>query len=214
MKSLKSIKTLILIILSVTLGFTSCKNDLDEIRALTNEEELPDVTVIDLRSEYSVNEYTQARLISPLAYRFTKNNKQYSLFPDGINLMFFDKYKKLHSSLKADYGIYYEDEDYAKAKGNVILTNLEGSVLKTEELYVDEKNGKIYSVVPVEIVQTDGLELTGSGGFESNLDFTVYRFTDVSGKIIKEDEDDFMTGGESESHPKNRPEVENNKPRK
>lgn len=174
---------------------SACKNDLDEIRALTNEEELPDVTVHDLRSEYSVNQYTQARLITPLAYRFTKEDQQYSLFPDGLSLMFFDNLKRLHSSLKADYGIYYETKKFAKVKGNVILTNVKGSILRTEELYVDENNEKIYSVLPVNIKDKDGFEITGKGGFESNLDFSVYRFTDVTGKIIKEDQDDFLSGG-------------------
>ena len=77
---------------------SSCKTDLDEIKALTNKEELPDVTVSELRAEYSISEYTQVRLITPLAYRFTKKDKQFSFFPKGISLMFFDKSQNLHSS--------------------------------------------------------------------------------------------------------------------
>ena len=169
---------------------SSCKNDMDEIRAFTNKQELPDITVNNLHSEYSINAKTRVKLITPLAYRYTSKDKEYSLFPEGMTLMFFDNKKNLHSSLKADYGVYYESKGIAKAKDNVILVNVNGSVLRTEELYLDEKNEKIYSVKSVNITDKDGFEITGKGGFESNLDFTVYKFTDVTGnKLLNEEEE-------------------------
>ena len=170
----------------------SCKNDLEEIKALTNQKELPDVTVENLRSQYSINGHTQIVLSTPLAYRYTNPKKEYSVFPKGITLTFYDKHMNIHSSLRADYGIYYEKKNFAKAKGNVILTNVKGSILKTEELFLNEKTEKIYSVKPVNIVDKSGFEITGEGGFESNLDFTVYRFTNVTGKIIKDDDEGFI----------------------
>ncbi len=178
---IKHISFILLPIFLLTLF--SCKTDLDEIRALMHKEELPDVIVENLLSQYSINGNLQVKLISPKANRYTSQKKQYSQFPDGITLMFFDRHMNLHSSLKADYGIYYEKKSFAKAKGNVVLTNTEGSILRTEELLIDEKEEKIYSLVPVKIEDKDGFEITGKGGFESNMDFTVYRFTDVSGRV-------------------------------
>ena len=171
----------------------SCKNDLEEIKALTNQKELPDVTVENLRSQYSINGHTEIVLSTPLAFRYTNPKKDYSVFPKGITLTFYDKHMNIHSSLRADYGIYYEKKNFAKAKGNVILTNVKGSILKTEELFLNEETEKIYSVKPVNIVDKSGFEITGEGGFESNLDFTVYRFTNVTGKIIKDDDEGFIS---------------------
>ncbi len=170
----------------------SCENDLEEIKALTSKVDLPNITVKNLESKYSINGQTQVLLSSPLALRYTDPQKEYSVFPKGLSLTFYDKYMRVNSSLKADYGIYYDKKKYAQAKGNVILTNENGSVLRTEELFLNEKEEKIYSEKPVNITDKSGFEITGQGGFESNLDFTVYRFTDVSGKIIKENEDDFL----------------------
>ena len=183
-----------LFVLLIIFTFFSCNNDLDEIRAFTNKQELPDITVNNLHSEYSINANTKAKLITPLAYRYTSKNKEYSLFPEGMTLMFFDSNKKLHSSLKADYGVYYESKGIAKAKNNVLLVNVNGSILRTEELYLDEKNEKIYSVKSVNITDEDGFEITGKGGFESNLDFTVYKFTDVTGNKILNTEEDLLSG--------------------
>ncbi len=176
----------------------SCKNDLAEIKALTNQKELPDVTVKNLKSQYSVNGYLQVVLSTPLAYRYTNPQKEYSVFPKGFTLTFFDKNMNVHSSLTADFGKYFEKKNYAVARGNVVLTNVNGSILKTEELFLDEKKEKIYSVKPVNIVDKSGFEITGEGGFESNMDFTVYKFTDVSGKIIKDNDEAFLNSGSSE----------------
>ena len=61
----KSITNIFLILITLLSISSSCKTDMDEIRELLNKEELPDVTVKNLRSEYSISEYTQVRLITP-----------------------------------------------------------------------------------------------------------------------------------------------------
>ncbi len=198
---IKQISFILLPIFLLTLF--SCKTDLDEIRALMHKEELPDVIVENLLAQYSINGNLQVKLTSPKANRYTSKKKEYSQFPDGITLMFFDKNMNLHSSLKADYAIYYEKKSFAKARGNVVLVNTEGSTLRTEELFIDEKEEKIYSLVPVTIEDKDGFKITGKGGFESNLAFTVYRFTDVSGvKILNEEEEEAFTEDEEKKPPK------------
>ncbi len=191
-----------ILLLVISLIISACETtDLEKIKALANKEELPDVIIENLQAIYSLNGNTQVKLVTPKAYKFNSETKQYTLFPDGLNLMFYDNNFNLHSSLTSNYGIYYEKKRFAKASGNVILTNVNGSVLKTEELFIDENEEKIYSVVPVNIKDKDGFEITGEEGFVSNLDFTVYRFTDVSGeKIIQEDENnDFFSDNDKEN---------------
>ena len=112
--------------------------------------------------------------------------------------MFYDNNNKLHSSLRANYGVYYESKGIAKAEDDVRLVNVNGSILKTEELFIVEKEGKIYSVKPVNITDKDGFEITGKGGFESNLDFTVYKFTDVTGNKLLNEEDEIFSGDDND----------------
>jgi len=153
-----------ILLLVISFLVSACETtDLEKIKALANKEELPDVIIENLQAIYSLNGNTQVKLVTPKAYKFNSETKQYTLFPDGLNLMFYDNNFNLHSSLTSNYGIYYEKKRFAKASGNVILTNVNGSVLKT--------------------------------------DFTVYRFTDVSGeKIIQEDENnDFFSDNDKEN---------------
>lgn len=193
---LKRIHQFVLIL--IVFFVCSCSNDLDQIKALVNKEELPDATVKDLFTTYSISTRTQVELSTPLVYRFTTKN-QYSLFPEGISIKFYDKMGTLHSSLIADYAVYLEDKGFGKATGNVVLTNINGSILKTEELFIDEPSEKIYSVQTVNINDKDGFEITGKGGFESNLDFTVYRFKDVSGEKILKEGDNFFPESEEQT---------------
>lgn len=189
----------ILIFTFLTSILFSCEADFEKIKALSHKEDLPDVIVEDLNATYSINGHTQVNLQTPKAYKYTSKKEPETVFPNGLNLKFYDSNYKMHSSLVADYGIYFDKKGFAKAKGNVVLINVNGSVLKTEELFIDEKTEKIYSKVPVNIKDKDGFEITGDGGFESNLDFTVYRFRDVSGeKIFQDDEENGFFSNEKE----------------
>ncbi len=192
-------KNYISYLLVYVLLIASCTNDMESIHALRNKEELPDIEVDSLHTRYVASSKLKVRLQAGKAYRYLKPDKQYSLFPKGIFLEFFDSETgNIHATLKANRAIYYDKKGYAKASGSVILTNVNGSKLQTEELFVDEKEEKIYSIKRVQINDEDGFEIVGEGGFESNLDFTVYKFTDVSGKKILEEGDNFFPGNEEE----------------
>jgi hypothetical protein len=65
------------------------------------------------------------------------------------------------------------------AKNDVILVNVKGDTLRTEELFWDETEQKIYSNQSVRITTPD--ELILGKGFESNLDFTRYKIHQISG---------------------------------
>jgi len=165
----------------ILFAISSCENKLKEINAFNSNENLPDITVKNLYSTYSTEAKIKIKLSAPLAYKYTNTTEPYFKFPNGFKILFYDNNGKLTSSLKADYGIYYEKKKMAKAEKNVLLTNEDGAKLTTEQLLFDEKINKIFSVKPVKIIDKDSSVIFGKGGFESNTAFTVYRFDDVSG---------------------------------
>ncbi len=185
---IKVSKTLLIIIYIMSIMFSiSCSNDLEEINALTKKEDLPDIKVKGLVTEYTSGGNLKVKLKTPMAYKYLKKKGGYTLFPEGLKLTFYDSENKIHSNLTAKYGVYEEKKKMAYVRDSVVLTNVNGSVLETEELYFDEKDEKIYSVKPVKITDKGGFEISGTGGFESNIDFTVYRFTDVTGFFTQKD---------------------------
>lgn len=175
------------ILISVIIIVPACTNKLEEINALTQKEDLPDMKVKNLVTHYTANGELKVVLETPTAYKYLKKNDGFTLFPEGLNLTFYDANRKIHSKLSAKYGIYEDKKKIAHVKDSVVLTNVNGSVLETEELYFDEASEKIYSIKLVKITDKYGFSIQGAGGFESNIDFTVYRFTDVTGFIIQQE---------------------------
>ena len=176
------LKKIIFIFFSIVFFF-SCTNDLEQIKALIKEEERPDISVVNIESIHSTDAQVKIRITAPLVNKYNKPEEPYFEFPEGILIEFFGKNLTVESSLKADYAIYFEKKKFGKAEKNVILTNINGSIVRTEQLFLDEKEQKIYSEKPVTITETNGTKVHGKGGFESNMNFTVYQFVNVTGVL-------------------------------
>ena len=180
---MKILKTIISVFcfMSISILF-SCKNDMKEINAFIQEDVYPDISVENIESLYSNQAKINAKVISPLVNKYMKTEEPYLDFPKGVEVFFLDNEGKTTSSLKSDYAIYYERKKLGVAQKNVILKNSEGTVLTTEELFIDEAAEKIYTSKYVKITETSGFEMEGLAGFESNMNFTVYRFNKVVGQ--------------------------------
>lgn len=73
-------------------------------------------------------------------------------------------------------------------------------MLKTEQLFGDEKQQKIFSVKKVTIIEPDSTVIQGKKGFESNTSFTIYKFLDVNGIIqLKEEYDNTLNIEDNET---------------
>jgi len=184
------------LVLLILVLFSSCSNDLEKVKALTEVENYADVTVHNLNTLYSANALVKVELQAKLAEKYITRDEPFTDFQEGIYVNFYDDSLKSESKLTADYAIYYDKTKLGKAEKNVRLTNQNGSVLKTEQLFIDEKDNKIYSIKPVNITDKDGSTINSKGGFKSNLAFTVYQFTKVDGEIIQKI-DEFNTADDN-----------------
>ncbi len=160
----------------------SCSNKMEEINAFSNsDKDLPMLTVHGLKSEYSTLGNVNMQLISSILHRYSDEKRSFIAFPQGCKINLYNDDSEVESSVKADSAIYYEKTQDAKASGNVTVTNSDGSILRSEELFLRSSTKKIYSLKPVTITYANGSVIHGDGGFESNFNFTVYRFKDVKG---------------------------------
>ena len=164
---------------------SSCSEDIEKTDTVANPDSLPQIVMEGAEILFSDSAEVKMRLNAPTIIDNTREDSAYTEFPDGIKANFFNKQQESKSSIRADYAAYREETELWEYKGNVKLVNEQGDVLKTEHLFANRKEEKIYSEEYVSITSPDGTEINGAGGFESNLRFTEYRFTDVSGKINK-----------------------------
>ncbi len=161
----------------------SCSNNLEEIKPYQIKSDIPNVSVKNMHIIYNSSNRLQLEIFAPIANQYQTDNP-YMEFIEGVDMYFFDNNFDTTSSLTADYAIYYQKQELWKATGNVVIIGQNGIIMKTEEIYGNQKDEKIYSIKYVEVVDADGTIIRGKGGFESNFKFTNYKFKNVDGIIV------------------------------
>jgi len=162
----------------------ACKTKSEDIKQFGFEEEkFNEVSIQDFETTYSSNALVKLKITAPELIKLGEKQDTYFECNKGIVILFYNPDLSIETSLTSKHAVYYDKKNIGRANGDVIITNKKGSVLRTEELFLDEKKQKIYTQKLVTINDIDGSEIIGKGGFESNLSFTAYQFTNVNGKI-------------------------------
>jgi LPS export ABC transporter protein LptC len=133
----------------------SCENSISEVQQISHQDSMPIVSAFDIVYERTDSGYLQVVLRSPKMERFEGNDKQV-IFPEGFDVAFYDETGKQVSSIKANYGINYENRKLMKARNDVVVKNFETEEqLNTENLVWDQKKKMIYANSFVKITTPD-----------------------------------------------------------
>lgn len=169
----------------LALFFASCQQE--NVKEIAEFEEMrggPMEIGEDVELLYSDSAYVKAKVITPEMERYVNENKSYLEMPKGVKAYFYDHDLNIISSIKADYGIRYLNEEKTELKDNVVVVNTDGDSLRTEHLIWEEGKDKVYSDKFVKVRTKD--EIINAEGFESDLSFTNYKFYDIKGIITLE----------------------------
>lgn len=102
------------------------------------------------------------------------------VFPDGINVEFYEQGGEVTSTLRADYGKQERNKDLYLVRGNVVVHNLQKQEkLETEELYWNKAKAQIYTDKFVKITTPE--EIVMGHGLQANQDFSNYKIKKVTG---------------------------------
>ncbi len=176
-----------LVILPAAMLF-SCSEELPVINQFESVEEIPTVTLENAHITYTENGFTKGKLQAPIIQTFDGAIEPYTDFPEGISIVMYNDQNIIETSMTANRAIYYQTKKSWEATGNVVISNIKGDILRTEKLYGDDKEKKIFTNELVKITQADGTTINGESGFESNVAFTIYKFIDVNGRIFFKEE--------------------------
>jgi len=120
-------------------------------------------------------------------------NKQLQLqngdieFPEGIKVVFYDKLGAKISELTAQEGYKAADDNFYRARGDVLVKNLQKKeTLSTEELYWDPVEHEIYTDKFVTIETEE--ELIMAEGMRAPEDFSTYELIRPKDSIFKIEE--------------------------
>lgn len=164
----------------------ACKdNDIERIRVLEKENELPVESGTNVVLYYSDSACLKAKVMAPVLLRYEYEERRESVMPKGITVYFFEKDGSTTSSLRSKYAIRDERMKKIIAKKDVLVINVKGDTLRSDELVWEENTGKIYTEKAVS-VRTKGRIIFGQG-LETNAQFSPYTFHKVTGSLdIKE----------------------------
>ena len=165
--------------------FFSCKNDIREITALTEDREIAVQTTYNAVYDYTENGKIKNRLEVSRMDRFEGENRRIEV-SDGFVLIFFDSTGTEEARLRANRGIFQEESGIMKAIEDVELRNNKNEQLNTEELIWLQDSGKVYTDEFVKITQSDGVIF--GRGLTTDETFSSYSLNEISGDIVvKED---------------------------
>lgn len=158
----------------LVIGLLSCANNLNDVDALLDEENLLIETSRNIRMIYSDSARVRVIISGPrmLSYLDKKDPKQE--FPDGVHAEFMNDYGQKHSFLDAKYAIRDNRKNLVHCKDSVVVYNGNGEKLETSELFWDEKSGTMRTDKFIRISQPTRGDTTYGVGFESNEDFSKF----------------------------------------
>ncbi len=165
--------------------FFSCNSNLKEVREAILSENEPAGIAENINLKYTELGRVTANLISTKMLDFTNRNFPYNEFPEGITLYLYDENNN-KSTVVSDYAIVYNQTNLIDLQGNVVITTKDSSILKTNQLYYEQKKGWAFTNKPVYFTTTD--YVINGNGFDSNSEFTNAEVIEINdGTITVED---------------------------
>jgi len=169
--------------IAVTMFF-SCDNNFKQVQKIGISENEPIGIEYNTNLKYTDSGKVVANLISSKYLDYSNRNFPFYEFTDGAILYIYDKENR-KSTVVADYAIVYTDTDLIDMQDNVVITTYDNRVLKTDQLFYDQKREWLYTNQPVSF-KTDQ-DLINGNGFDSNSEFTNAEVLEVTGIITLED---------------------------
>ncbi|WP_215226466.1 LPS export ABC transporter periplasmic protein LptC [Echinicola shivajiensis] len=173
----------VLLLLILSIGF-SCRESVD-LRQLQNYDGPTRITT-GMEVYRSDSAVVKVKVNAEQQLVFDNGNSE---FPKGILIHFFDDEGKLTSTIQADKGFQNQKDKIYRGEGDVRVHNLEnGTKLNSEELYWDERNGRIFTEKFVTVTKADGTVIPAKGmeSDEALTDITFFEVTDGTIPIPEE----------------------------
>ena len=176
-------------LLFLVLFLGGCENDIERINLLTDENKAPTIQGTNIKVIYSDSAKVKIQVLAPVYKQYPTVERPYMEFEKGLEVFFYDDSAKIESEIKADYTIYYIEEQLWHATGNVVAQNFKnGDALYTDELFWDEKEELIYSDSYTRVISAENT-LYGKNGFRSHQSLSNWQLIGSSGTINVQDEE-------------------------
>ena len=144
----------------------ACENDYNEVKAL-GIKRIPVDTIVNVESYLSQGGIVKAILRAPLMTTLEADTPQ-TEFPKTLKVDFFNDSAKVESRLFAKHGLYYSYKRLVHLTDSVIVFNMAGDTLRSDELWWDQNKEIFYTDAPVQIRKPDErIDCSGLTAYQS-----------------------------------------------
>ncbi|MGI8951163.1 MAG: LPS export ABC transporter periplasmic protein LptC [Chitinophagaceae bacterium] len=157
--------------------FISCENDIKEVQDL-GKKKIGVEEGYNIVSYLSLGAVMKAKLTAPLMLR-TESDTPKVEFPKTLHVDFYNDSTKIESQLFAKYGRYLENENKVFLKDSVVVFNIHGDTLRTQELWWDQNKEIFYTDKEVFIHQHGTDQYIHGIGLTAKQDFSSYTITNI-----------------------------------
>ncbi len=160
----------------------ACENDIEQVREISAKQDSATISAKMVEISYTTNGLRKVLMTAPKLERYVKGKKKVTLiFPEGMQIIFFDSIGNQASLLRAKYSIYYESDGIWEATNDVVAQNEKGEQLNTEFLVWNQEEQTISSDQLVKMSTLDGV-IYGDG-FVSDQEFSSWEIQNGRGVI-------------------------------
>lgn len=179
---------LIVYVLLGTISFMACENDLRDVEKIANIQQEENVNIsTDVTVIYSDSASVKAELTSAELREYPDSIGMYE-FEKGVLIRFFDEQGNESQRIRSDYAVQKINEGLTEFRKNVVVTMVDGSVIKTEELFFDENKNIYYNSVPITFDFKDQRGSLQATSFISDSDFKKIDGQNMTGFYVPSDD--------------------------
>ncbi len=128
---------------------------------------------------YSDSAEIRVKVTGPTMLNHTDRREPRQEFPDGLEVFFYGENLELTSTLKANYGIRFDNQDQVIVRDSVVWESANDQRLETEELTWNERTQKVYTNRFAAIITPEDTIFTRY--FEADQNFKNIKFRSNSG---------------------------------
>jgi LPS export ABC transporter protein LptC len=161
----------------------SCESNFKEVQKINFSEFSPSGEADDLNLKYTDSGAIKSVLISPKMLDYNGVNYPFTEFPKGIHLTLFDKNGK-QTYIDAMYAVSHKITNIIDLQNAVKISNQNGELLETEQLYYDQKNEWFFTEKKFKFTSPKGVSY--GEGIDFSKDFKKVNSQKISGELQSE----------------------------
>lgn len=165
------------------LAVASCESNFKEVQKMGLSEFTPSGDADSINLKYTDSGRITANLISPKMLDYATVAYPFTEFPKGMHLTLFDKNGK-QTYIDAKYAISHKTTNIIDLQGDVKISNQNGELLETEQLYYDQKNEWFFTEKKFKFTSPKGVSY--GEGIDFSKDFKKVNSQKISGQVQSE----------------------------